>query len=231
MLLPLELRPLELRPPYGVEISKKTLTILFLFLFLPFSSSLHAQAPAKDQAPEEMVRQITTDVLDAIKGDKGLQAGDKQKALALAEKKVLPHLDFTEMTRLAAGRTWNTANAEQKERLVAAFRAMLVRTYANAIDVYRGQTMMVEPARVPTSATETTVRNRYVSPGRRPTPVDYLMRKTAGEWKIYDIVVDGISLVLTYRSQFEDSARSAGVEGLIKQLQEKTAPALTGRGA
>jgi phospholipid transport system substrate-binding protein len=206
----------------------KTIIALLFAFFLPLSTSLHAQtaAPAKEQSPEDMVRQITTDVLDAIKQDKGLQSGDKQKALALAEQKVLPHLDFTEMTRLAAGRTWNTATQEQKDRLVAAFRAMLVRTYANAIDVYRGQTMMVEPARVPTTATEATVRNRYVSPGRRPTPVDYAMRKTNGEWKIYDIVVDGISLVLTYRSQFEDSARSTGVEGLIKQLQEKTKPAL-----
>jgi phospholipid transport system substrate-binding protein len=135
------------------------------------------------------------------------------------------------MTRLAAGRSWNTATPEQRERMVAAFRAMLVRTYANAIDVYRGQTMMVEPTRAPTTGTETTVRNRYVSPGKRPTPVDYVMRKTGSEWKIYDIVVDGISLVLTYRSQFEDSARTSGVEGLIKQLQQKTDPAPLGKGA
>lgn len=206
----------------------KTLIPLIFALFVPFST----QAQAPDQSPEAMVKQVTSDVLEAIKEDKGLQAGDKQKALALAEQKVLPHLDFVEMTRLAAGRTWNTATPEQRDRLVAAFRAMLVRTYANAIDVYRGQTMMVEPARVPTSATETTVRNRYVSPGRRPTPVDYLMRKSGNEWKIYDIVVDGISLVLTYRSQFEEAARNSGVEGLITQLQDKTKvqPALKPRG-
>ncbi|MEO8203824.1 MAG: ABC transporter substrate-binding protein [Betaproteobacteria bacterium] len=210
---------------------KTTISLLFA-LFLPFASAVHAQSAAS-QSPEDMVRQITNDVLEAIQGDKALQAGDKQKALALAEQKVLPHLDFTEMTRLAAGRTWNTATAEQKERLVSAFRAMLVRTYANAIDVYRGQTMTVEPSRVPATATEATVRNRYSSPGRRPTPVDYLMRKAPGAsgWKIYDIIVDGISLVLTYRSQFEESARASGIEGLIKQLQEKTQPALRSKGA
>jgi len=198
----------------------KTLIALIFSLALPFS----AQAQPADQSPEAMVKQVTTDVLDAIKEDKALQAGDKQKALALAEQKVLPHLDFVEMTRLAAGRAWNTATPEQRERLVSAFRAMLVRTYANAIDVYRGQTMMVEPSRVPATATEATVRNRYMSPGRRPTPVDYLMRKGADGWKIYDIVVDGISLVLTYRSQFSDAANSGGMEGLIAQLQQKTAP-------
>lgn len=202
----------------------KTLFALAFALILPLAAPLGANAQSNDGSPEGLVRQVTTDVLDAIKSDAGLQAGDKQKALALAEKKVLPHLDFTEMTRLAAGRSWNTAPPEQRERLVAAFRAMLVRTYANAIDVYRGQTMMVEPARVPTSATEATVRNRYVSPGRRPTPVEYTMRKGAEGWKIYDIVVDGISLVLTYRSQFEETARNSGMEGLIAQLQDKTKP-------
>jgi phospholipid transport system substrate-binding protein len=207
----------------------KTLISLLFALFLPFSPPLIAQSA--DQSPEELVRKVTQDVLDAIKQDQALQAGDKQKALALAEQKVLPHLDFAEMTRLASGRSWNTATPDQRERLVSAFRAMLVRTYANAIDVYRGQTMMVEPTRVPSNATEATVRNRYSSPGRRPTPVDYAMRKGPDGWKIYDIVVDGISLVLTYRSQFEESARASGVEGLIKQLQEKTGPVIRSKGA
>ena len=200
----------------------KTLLALAFALFLPLAAPIAAHAQPTDGSPEGLVRQVTNDVLDAIKNDAALQAGDKQKALALAEKKVLPHLDFNEMTRLASGRTWNAATPEQRERLVSAFRAMLVRTYANSIDIYRGQTMMVEPARVPTSATEATVRNRYVSPGKRPTPVEYSMRKGADGWKIYDIVVDGISLVLTYRSQFEEAARNTGIEGLITQLQDKT---------
>ena len=200
----------------------KTLIALVFALSRPFAAPLHAQTPPADQSPEAMIRQITDDVLAAIKQDTGLQSGDTQKALALAEQKVLPHLDFVEMTRLASGRNWNTATPDQRDRLVAAFRAMLVRTYANAIDIYRGQTMMVEPGRVPTSATETTVRNRYVSPGNRPTPVEYSMRKGAGGWKIYDIAIDGISLVLNYRSQFDEAARNTGIEGLIAQLQDKT---------
>lgn len=202
----------------AVKSHMKTILNILFALFLPLSLPLWAQ----EQSPEDMVRKITADVLDAIKKDKDLQAGDKEKALALAEQKVLPHLDFVEMTRLAAGRSWNTANAEQREKLVSAFRAMLVRTYANSIDVYRGQTMLVEPSRIPADATEGTVRNRFASPGRRPTPVDYLMKKTKDGWKIYDIVVDGISLVLTYRTQFEQAARNSGIDGLISQLQQKT---------
>jgi phospholipid transport system substrate-binding protein len=195
----------------------KTITaLLFALLLAPLSGQ------ADEQSPEAMVRQVTDDVLAAIKSDKALQAGDKQKALALAEQKVLPHVDFNEMTRLAAGRAWTSAVPEQRERMVSAFRAMLVRTYANAIDVYRGQTMKVDAAKVPADATEATVRNRYMSPGRQPTPVDYAMRKTPEGWKIYDIVVDGVSIVLTYRSQFNEAAQNGGVEGLIKQLQDKT---------
>src|SRR3954471_7155284 len=129
----------------------KTILSLLFALLVPMSFPAQAQSP--DQSPEDLVKQVTQDVLDAIKQDKALQAGDKQKALALAEQKVLPHLDFAEMTRLASGRSWNTATPEQRERMVAAFRAMLVRTYANAIDVYRGQTMMVEPTRAPTTGT------------------------------------------------------------------------------
>jgi phospholipid transport system substrate-binding protein len=194
----------------------KTLAALLFALLLPLS------VQAEEQSPEALVRQVTDDVLAAIKGDKALQAGDKQKALALAEQKVLPHVDFPEMTRLASGRTWNLATAEQRERMVAAFRAMLVRTYANAIDVYRGQTMKIVSAKVPADATDATVRNRYVSPGKPATPVDYSMHKTPDGWKIYDIAVDGVSLVLTYRSQFNDAAQNGGVEGLIRQLENKT---------
>ena len=204
----------------GVESTMKTLITLVFALSLPLSMPL--SAPAADQSPEDMVRQITTDVLDAIKQDEALQHGDKQKALALAEQKVLPHLDFVEMTRLAAGRTWNTATPEQRDRLVAAFRAMLVRTYANAIDVYRGQTMKALPLRSHPGATDVTVRNQFLRSGQPAVPVEYAMKKMPGGWMIYDITVDGVSLVLTYRSQFEEAARNAGVEGLISQLQSKT---------
>ena len=194
----------------------KTLTaLLFALILCPLS--VHAD----EQSPETLVRQVTEDVLAAIKSDKALQSGDKQKALALAEQKVLPHVDFTEMTRLAAGRSWITATPDQRERLTAAFRTMLVRTYANAIDTYRGQTMKVDAARVSPDPNEATVRNRYLRPGREATIVDYSMRKTAEGWKIYDIVVAGVSLALTYRAQFTDAAQSGGIENLIKLLQQK----------
>jgi len=179
------------------------------------------------EKPEDLVRKVTEDVLAAIKSDKALQAGDREKALALAEQKVLPHVDFAEATKLAVGRAWSNATPEQQKKLVDSFRAMLVRIYANAIDVYRGQTMRVQAVNTPAGATEVTVRNSYIRPGQPPVAVDYAMRKTAEGWKIYDITVEGMSLVLTYRAEFEQVTRQSGVEGLLKRLAEKnTAPTL-----
>ena len=188
-------------------------------LALAFSVLAFAQ-----DKPEDLVRKVTEDVLAAIKSDKALQAGDREKALALAEQKVLPHVDFAEATKLAVGRAWSNATPEQQKKLVDSFRAMLVRIYANAIEAYRGQTMRVQPVSTPAGANEVTVRNQYIRPGQPPVAVDYAMRKTPEGWKIYDINVEGMSLVLTYRAEFEQVTRQSGVEGLLKRLAEKNTP-------
>jgi phospholipid transport system substrate-binding protein len=179
----------------------------------------------QDLGPEELVRIVTQDVLDAIRSDKQLAAGDKQKALRLAEEKVLPHIDFEEAARLAVGRAWAQATPEQRKKLVEEFRRMLVRTYSNAISAYEGQTMQVLPVRMKPGATEVTVHNRYIRAGGKPLPVDYQMHKTADGWKIYDITVEGVSLVLTYRSEFDAIVKQEGIDGLIKRLEEKNTPA------
>ena len=182
----------------------------------------------QDLGPEELVRKVTQDVLDAIKSDKELAAGDKRKALKLAEEKVLPHIDFDEATRLAVGRAWAQAMPEQREKLVEEFRRMLVRTYSNAISAYEGQTMKVLPVRMKPGDTEATVHNQYVRAGGTPLPVDYQMHKTAEGWKIYDITVEGVSLVLTYRSEFDAIVKQQGIDGLIKRLEEKNTPVKLG---
>jgi phospholipid transport system substrate-binding protein len=182
-------------------------------------------AAAQEQGPEQLVRTVTNDVLESIHSDKALQAGDKRKALALAERKILPHVDFRAAARLAAGRAWREATPEQKTELVRQFRSMLVRIYSNAIDRYRGQTMRVLPVHIAPAATDVTVRNEYLKPGAQPVPVDYAMHKTAQGWKIYDITVAGISLVITYRRQFEEIARRSGVKGLIRSMEQKNSPA------
>ena len=178
---------------------------------------------AQDLGPEELVKRVTADVLDAIKSDKQLQAGDHKKALALAEQKVLPYVDFRQAAQLATGRAWQGATPDQQTRIADEFRSLLIRIYSNAIDVYRGQTMRVLPLRIPPGATEVTVRNQYIKQGQPPVAVDYAMKKMPEGWKIYDITIEGVSLVLTYRSEFENITRTSGVDGLIKRLQEKNA--------
>jgi phospholipid transport system substrate-binding protein len=175
------------------------------FLVLVLACALPAAAQGLD--PESLVKQVTREVLEEIRRDAALQAGDREKAIRLAEEKVLPHVDFREATRLAVGRAWSQATEEQRARLAAEFRAMLLRTYSNAISAYRGQTMKVQPVRM--------------RPGARPVAVDYAMHKTAEGWKIYDFVVEGISLVITYRSEFGAILGESDIDGLIERLAAK----------
>jgi phospholipid transport system substrate-binding protein len=199
----------------------------FVLAFLiAFAGLAHA---ADERGPEELVKQVTAEVLDAIKSDRKLAAGDRQAALKLAEEKVLPHIDFEEATRLAVGRAWSQASPEQKKQLVSEFRRMLVRVYSNAIQPYQGQSIEVAPVRMKPGDSEVTVHNTFKrAGGGKPVGFDYSMRKTEQGWKIYDIVVEGVSLVLTYRSEFDSLVKQEGVEGLIKRLAAKNAPAAVG---
>jgi len=194
-------------------------------LFLAFN------AGAQELAPDQLVQKITEEVLAAIKSDKQLAAGDKQKAMKLAEEKVLPYIDFEDATRLAVGRAWSQATPEQKKRLISEFRNMLVRTYSNAIEAYQGQTLKVLPSRGEPKGDEATVRTQFVRAGGQPLPIDFQMRKTEKGWKVFDIAVEGVSLVLTYRSEFDAVVKQEGVDGLIKRLAQKNTPAAVGGSA
>jgi len=196
----------------------QVLRFLAVFLFVPLLGI------AQDLGPEELVKKVTQEVMEAIKSDKQLAAGDRSRAIKLAEEKVLPHVDFEEATRIAVGRSWAKATPEQKKRLTAEFRSMLVRTYSNAIQPYEDQRMKVLPVRMKPGDTEVTVRNQLIRSGGKPVPIDYAMRKTDAGWKIYDIVVEGVSLVLTYRSEFDAVVKQDGIDGLIKRLAQKNAP-------
>ena len=187
---------------------------------------------ADERGPEELVKQVTAEVLDALKSDKKLASGDRQAALKLAEEKVLPHIDFEEATRLAVGRAWSQATPEQKKRLTTEFRRMLVRVYSNAIQPYEGQSIQVSPVRMKAGDSEATVHNTFKrAGGGKPVGFDYSMRKTEQGWKIYDIVVEGVSLVLTYRSEFDGLVKQEGVDGLIKRLASKNSPAAAAGGS
>ena len=181
-------------------------------------------ATAEPLSPEALVRQVAANVLGATSRVAQLQAGEKREALALAEERILPHVDFAEATRLAATAAWTRATPGQQVQMVSAFRAMLVRTYSDAIDAHRGQTMRVRPVKSILRPSEAVVQSEYVRPGEPPVGVEYAMRKSAGEWKIYDITVDGVSLVQTYRPVFDHVTRTEGVDGLVRRLKENGKP-------
>ena len=205
--------------------------VLAAFVALVLIIVIVSPAGAVTLSPEALVKQVAADVLIATRKDKdkAVEANDKRDRLALAEEKILPHVDFAEATRLAASAAWGRASAVQQVQMVSAFRAMLVRSYSNTIDAYRDQTMRVVPAKTVLRAKEAVVQSEYVRPGEAPVGIEYLMRKSAGEWKIYDIAVEGVSLVLTYRPLFDHVTRTEGVDGLVRRLRQngKPRPSLT----
>ena len=185
-------------------------------------------ALAQQMAPDQLVQKITDDVMASIKSDKQLAAGDRQKALKLAEEKILPFVDFEQATRLAVGRSWSQASPEQKKRLVSEFKNMLVRTYSNAVEAYQGQTLKVLPSRGKADPEDTVVRTQFNRAGGQPLPIEFHMRQADNTWKVYDIVVEGVSLVMTYRSEFDAVVKQEGIDGLIKRLAQKNTPAAVG---
>ncbi len=174
------------------------------------------------EAPDALVKRTTDEVLAIIKADKDMQSGNTSKVVQLAEAKVLPHFDFTRMARLAVGRNWAQATDAQKEAITKEFRTLLVRTYSTSLSQYRNQTIEVKPTKVGPGDKEAVVKTAVIQQGGPPIPIDYSMEKTdAGEWKVYDVVIDGASLVTTYRGTFNDQIQKGGIDGLIKTLLER----------
>jgi phospholipid transport system substrate-binding protein len=173
------------------------------------------------EGPDALVKRTTDEVLAIIKTDKDLQAGNSRKVVELAEAKVLPHFDFERMTRLAVGRNWQQATPEQKQALTKEFRTLLVRTYSTSLSQYRNQTIDVKPTKMAAGDKEATVKTAVIQQGGPPIPIDYAMEKMDSGWKVYDVMIDGASLVTTYRGSFNDQIQKTGIDGLIKTLQDR----------
>ncbi len=196
----------------------KKIVVLWLGVLLAcVSPGVRAEMPE----PDVLIKNTVQEVLSIVRQDKDIQAGNQKKILELVDAKVLPHFDFVRMTQLAVGKHWRTATPEQKLALVAEFRNLLVRTYTRAFTVYRDQIVEVRPFKMPPGATDATIKTVIIKPGEPNVPVDYDMEKTANGWKVYDLSVEGVSLVTNYRSTFSDQIQQAGIEGLIKTLVEK----------
>jgi phospholipid transport system substrate-binding protein len=178
--------------------------------------------PAADAgAPDVLVRNVTLEVVDLITKDKEIKSGNKAKLVEVIEAKVLPHFNFSAMTGLAMGQSWNKASAEQKKRLTEEFRTLLVRTYASALAAFSEQRLDFRPLRSKPTDTDVMVNVRVIQPGAQPVAIDYAMEKTSSGWKVYDVMVGGVSLVANYRTEFNNVVRESGVDGLIRNLQTK----------
>ncbi len=177
---------------------------------------------AADLPPDVLARNTTQEVLEILRADKDIQGGNVQKIYDLVEDKVLPHFDFNRMTQLALGRHWNSATPQQKQSLVKEFRALLVRTYSTSLTAFKDQNIEFKPFSMRPDDTEVTVQTEVKQPGGKPIPINYDMYKTAFGWKVYDVSIDSVSLVINYRSSFASTIRQSGIDGLISTLEAKS---------
>jgi phospholipid transport system substrate-binding protein len=183
--------------------------------------ALAAAAPARaETAPDELIRQLSVEVIDAVKADKAIQAGDVARIVTLVDNKVMPHVNFQRMTAAAVGRNWRSATPEQQKRLQEEFKTLLVRSYAGALTQVKDQTVQLRPMRANPGDGEVVVRTEIKGKGE-PVQLDYRLEKAGDDWKIYDVNVLGVWLVEQYRTSFNQEITAGGIDGLINKLAER----------
>ena len=185
-----------------------------------YALGLPLAALAVDETPDALIRRLSVDVLNTVRADKAIQAGDIDTVIALVDKTVMPNVNFRRMTAAAVGPGWRQATPEQQKRLQDEFKVLLVRTYAGALAQVSDQTVRIKPMRAAADDKDVLVRTEIVGKGD-PIQLDYRLEKTPGEgagWKIYNLNVLGVWLVETYRSQFAQEINAKGIDGLIDTL-------------
>jgi phospholipid transport system substrate-binding protein len=171
------------------------------------------------ERPDALMRAVTSEVIAVLRKD--LASGERTDVVRLVQKKILPHFDFERMTRMAVARNWPLASPEQQRALVAEFTALLVRTYSVSLSGYRDQEIEYKPMRAAAGDVEVLVRSAVKRSGAETMSIDYDMENTAAGWKVFDVKVAGVSLVITYRETFAAAVRDGGIDGLIKSLSDK----------
>lgn len=192
----------------------KHLRISLCALFLTGIAGVWAELPP----PDVLARNVTNEVIEIVKQDRDIKAGNTKRIHELVEAKVLPHFDFRQMTQLAVGKNWARATPEQQRRLTEEFRALLVRTYATSLASVVDYKIDFKPLRMRPGDEDVTVSTEVSKPGAAPITIDYRMEKQAGGWKVYDVLVDNVSLVTVYRNSFNSEVRKGGIDGLIAAL-------------
>jgi phospholipid transport system substrate-binding protein len=194
---------------------------MLLFLVPAAWSQSAGSVPLAQRAPHELISAVTQDILDTVKNDRSLQQRDLRRISELVDQKVMPVVNFSRMTALAVGRHWRSASPEQQQKLVLAFRDLLVLTYSEALRYVQESTIEIRPARYLPTDEDVVVRTLLLRSGKEPIPLDYRLQKTAEGWKIYDFNVLGLWIVEHYRSQFGQLVSAKGIDGLIQSLEQK----------
>jgi phospholipid transport system substrate-binding protein len=195
--------------------------VLLILLVIATISSIPGMAKAEIVPPDQLVKGVASEVMDIIKNDKDIQNGDTKKMTTLAEEKVLPHFDFERMSRNALGRPWSEATPAQQQAFVKEFRSLTTRTYSVALSKYKDQTIEYKPFRGQAGDNDAKVKTLILQPGGQAIPVDYLLEKDIDQWKVYDVVIDGLSLSSAHRSEFAAEVHQNGLDELIHKLAEK----------
>lgn len=199
------------RPPFLI------VALLAVLSWMPLNVAL----AANDEAPDALILRVSADVLDAIRSDKAIRAGDFDRVQKLVNERILPYVDFDKMTRLAVGRSWRGATSEQRGELIDQFRTLLLRTYSGALSKVTDHKVRLRPSRGQESPNDVVVRTEVAPSQGEPITLDYRLEKTPDGWKIYDMNILGVWLVETYKTEFAESINQGGVDALIKALTEK----------
>jgi len=182
---------------------------------------LVAPARAAIEAPDALVKRVSTDVIDSVKADKDIQAGNTRKIMDLVNTKILPYVDSDKMTAQAAGRFWRQATPEQQKQLSEEFRTLLVYTYSGALSQIKNETIEFKPFRADPADTEVEVKSQVNLTRGEPITLNYRLSKGPQGWKIFDLNVLGAWLVETYKSTFASEIGKGGIDGLIKKLHDR----------
>lgn len=174
-----------------------------------------------DAAPDAMILALSKDVLETIRNDKAIQAGDFDRVQKLVNDKILPRVNFDKMTRLAVGRPWRGATADQRAALTEQFRILLLRTYSGALSKVSDQQVRLRPSRADEGGNDIIVRTQIVPSAGDPIGIDYRLERTDAGWKIYDLNILGVWLVENYKNEFTETLGQGGIDGLIKALTDK----------
>ncbi len=195
----------------------KVLAFVSALVFAVFAATTSSAQPA----PDKFIEDLSGKVIQQLKNDSSIQAGDLRRVSELVDTTLMPHVNFERMTALSVGRAWREATPEQKKQLMKEFRILLLRTYSNAFTAVRDQSIRMKPFRGNASDEEVVVRSEIVQTRGEPIQLDYRLEQADKSWKIYDVNVLGVWLVQTYRNQFAQEISAGGIDGLIKSLADK----------